>query len=231
MLPCRVCLEPVPFPWLSPCSTCLLPSEDPPARLWQGEEIAVGRSARSFCGSSYRVFKEWKARPTRRLVQWARAGSSRASELDWIRDHADLLIPMPQGHRRSIELGHWPAGMLALWISKALNLPVRALLRPHQSGRQALRSLSDRHRSSMIFSGANQAQGLFQAGAARWLLIDDLRTTGATLEAAARALRGHGARGPIAAWTLGFRPVIPRTQPAVRGRHRTHPSGTQFHPA
>ena len=224
MLQCRTCLGPLPFPWLSPCTPCLR-THDGEGPSWGGSELAQGRSAMSFAGHSYRVFKQWKISPTVRLNDWARALATGSTELEWMGTHADVIVPMPQSLQRSFELGHWPAGTLAGWITRDLGLPLKNLLKPHRSGSQARRSLPDRHTVEMNFEARTDPGSRHQ----RWLLVDDVRTTGATLEAAARALRRMGARGPISAWTLGFRPVLKRGPQGVQAPLRSHPIQTRSH--
>jgi len=222
MLSCRCCLRPLPFPWRSPCNACLqtrTPAESRRERSWQSSEIPEGRSALSLIGSSYRTFKIWKTRPDSRLNSWAQRLCLQPSELRWIRAHGQVLVPIPQSLRRSLTLGHWPAGQIAHWIQQETQLPVRYPLLPHVQGQQAQRSARLRSSTALHFEvNPKELQAVHQNRDQCWILIDDLKTSGNTLDAAARALRLWGVRGQIYAWTLGIRPKLMPTQDPLRIR-------------
>lgn len=119
----------------------------------------------------------------------------------WRRDPppAGLLVPVPLHPRRARERGYNQAALLARQLGRALALPVdsahlvRIRATPPQVGLTASERLAN-------VAGAFRYRGPSLAG--RTLcLIDDLCTTGATLEACASALREAGA-GSVWAYTL-----------------------------
>lgn len=222
MLLCRCCSRALPFPWRSPCKACLqswTPKEPPLGRSWQSSEIQEGRSALSLIGSSYRTFKIWKTRPDSRLNPWAKGLCLQAGELQWIKTHGQVLVPIPQSLRRSLSLGHWPAGQIAYWIQQGTQLPICYPLLPHTQGQQAQRSAQLRSSTALHFEvNPKELSGIHQNRDQSWILIDDLKTSGNTLDAATRALRLWGVRGQISAWTLGIRPKLMPTQGPLRSR-------------
>lgn len=117
----------------------------------------------------------------------------------------DLVLPSPASDRRLRERGFNPAAVLAKRVARELDVPWHpALLRkvrhtPPQTGLP--RSARERN-----LRGAFRCAGV--AGL-RVALVDDVTTTGATLEALARELRRAGARD-IAGW------VVARTPPPGR---------------
>ena len=102
---------------------------------------------------------------------------------------ADVVTWVPLARGRRAERGYDQARALAVALAHRLDLPAARLLRrPVATDPQARRSGAER-RTAM--------RGAFRAVRdvpARVLLVDDVLTTGATLGAAAEALRGAGAR-------------------------------------
>jgi ComF family protein len=100
----------------------------------------------------------------------------------------DVVIPMPLFPRRLRERGFNQSALLARYAARALGVPLRVdvLRRVRDTATQA--GLSREARAANV-RGCFRARALGQ----RVLLIDDVRTTGATLESAAQALRSAGA--------------------------------------
>jgi ComF family protein len=99
----------------------------------------------------------------------------------------DAVTPMPLHPRKLRERGWNPSALLARPVARALGVPMRGLLIRQRATRDQA-GLSRRARSSNVL-------GAFRARAAaprRVLLIDDVRTTGATLAEAAATLQAQG---------------------------------------
>ncbi len=113
----------------------------------------------------------------------------------------DGVVPVPLHWRRRRARGYDQAALLAKPIARALRVPIlfRRLRRIRNTPRQATLPRADRLRN---VKGAFQSRAL--VGSPRVLLVDDVRTTGATLAAAAEALRVAGA-GDVKTLVLAVR--------------------------
>ena len=105
---------------------------------------------------------------------------------------ADVLIPVPLGKRRERERGYNQARLLAMLTGRLRGLPVETcLVRCRNTQRQSgLHSIEARRKNLRgAFALAPQAK----IAGRRVLLVDDVRTSGATALACAEALRAGGA--------------------------------------
>ncbi|NLA12197.1 MAG: ComF family protein [Firmicutes bacterium] len=115
----------------------------------------------------------------------------------------ELVVPVPLHRRREKERGYNQAHLLARFTAEALGLPLRPLLvRPGEAPPQS--SLSYRHRLTNV-RGAFLYRGGLQRGN-RVLLVDDIYSTGATMQEAAAVLHRRGLLvfGAVAAYTPRF---------------------------
>ncbi len=104
----------------------------------------------------------------------------------------DLALPIPLAPRRQAERGYNQAAEIARVVAKRFSLPLaNHLMRTRETEKQADLPLKQRLRNVQnAFSAASLARPL--AGK-HVLLIDDVMTTGATLNEAAKALKEAGA--------------------------------------
>jgi predicted amidophosphoribosyltransferase len=131
------------------------------------------------------VVGAWKERGLRRLAGWA-AAVVRESVA---RPDAVCVVFVPGDPDRRLKRGHHAAERLASELAAEWGLPLRPLLtRARGSPRQ--RGLTQYERRRNV-AGAFLAHGHVPT---RVVLIDDVYTTGATVNAAASALRRRGAR-------------------------------------
>lgn len=113
-----------------------------------------------------------------------------------IQQPLDVITPLPLHPERLCERGFNQSVEIAAVIGKCLNLPVhRSTLKrmratPHQTG------LSPKERKKNV-RGAFECNSDYAGKSV--LLVDDVMTTGATLNECARILKVHGATSVIAA--------------------------------
>ena len=108
---------------------------------------------------------------------------------------AELLVPVPLHRRRLFARRYNQAALLAQALGRLSGRPVatRLLLRRRNTPSQGHLKPAQRRRN-VAGAFAVAAMGEARLAGARVLLIDDVLTTGATLEAAAKALIAGGAR-------------------------------------
>lgn len=113
------------------------------------------------------------------VAAWPRIGS-----------HADLIVPVPLHRSRQKERGYNQSALLADALGQAVDVPVnpKALIRTRATRQQV--GLGHAERAQNV-AGAFTCHG--DLTNQRIVLIDDVCTTGSTLEACAKALRTAGA--------------------------------------
>jgi len=107
----------------------------------------------------------------------------------------DLLVPVPLGPRRLAQRGYNQALEIARPLSSALGLPLagRLVVRGHDTEAQARLPLAAR-RGNMRGAFALAPDSRDTVAGRHVGVVDDVMTTGATLDALAMSLKAHGAR-------------------------------------
>jgi predicted amidophosphoribosyltransferase len=119
-----------------------------------------------------------------------------------------VIVPVPPAAIRLAGRGFDPAEEIASELAVVTGLPLSACLRRRDSGHQRGRSRSRRLAAAPRFAPTGAAPPLA-------LLVDDVTTTGATIDACARALRRGGSERVVAVALAAVpgHPALP-----VRGR-------------
>lgn len=164
------------------CPTCaaLLRERIPPTL----ERVIV---AAEYDGPVSSAIRALKFRGRRRLARPLAALLARATcRAD---PRADLIIPMPLHSKRLRERGYNQAALLARPLARSLGVPLRAdaLLRTRATLPQTRLHASER-RANVEGAFALAPGAAATLAGRRIVLVDDVTTTGATLEAAAEAL-------------------------------------------
>ncbi|GAI53812.1 unnamed protein product [marine sediment metagenome] len=110
----------------------------------------------------------------------------------------EVLVPVPLHQKRLRERGYNQSRLLAQELGKLINLPVvdNCLVRKKHAPPQARSLTVDERRSNVADAFAYRDQRLKDK---QVLLIDDVSTSGATLDTCAAALKAAGA---ISVWGL-----------------------------
>jgi len=127
------------------------------------------------------------------LAAWfaARLAEKVAQEGELLR--ADVIVPVPLHRLRQKERGYNQADLIARALAKRLRLPREPVLLMRTRPRPDKRVLSLEERWASV-RGAFATRPGSQVDNRRVLLVDDVMTTGATLDACSRALREAGAK-------------------------------------
>ena len=108
----------------------------------------------------------------------------------------DVVVPVPLHRERERERGYNQAALISKPLAKMLRLPHKAVLLMRTRARPDKQVLSLEERWESV-RGAFATRPGSQVDNLRVLLVDDVLTTGATLDACARALREAGAKSVI----------------------------------
>jgi ComF family protein len=222
---CNQCLD--SFEVIVPplCECCGRPFASPVAsqatrslcRLCRLEFFAFDR-ARSFAIYNDTLFDAivlLKYEEVTRLGNWfaERIAGCIAQELDEWR--VDAVVPVPLHPGRQRERGYNQAELIARPLAKRLGAraDTRLLTRTKPRPAQLLLSRSERWKS---VRGAYATPGGAKVDNLRILLVDDVMTTGATLDACARALKKAGASRVVG---LTVARLVPGWQTSTRSKN------------
>jgi ComF family protein len=103
----------------------------------------------------------------------------------------DAIVPVPLHRSRHRERGYNQAELLARELGKLISLPVEPALLKARATRPQV-GLTAEERATNV-RGAFESPGDLPIAGRRFVLVDDVLTTGATLSACAEALSAAGA--------------------------------------
>jgi predicted amidophosphoribosyltransferase len=204
---CPVCDRPGP----APCARCwaaLRPAPLGSARPGARPEGLDGcRSLLRYDGAGRELVARLKYRNARGAVAWLAEGMARLVGAFLRRGPIDVVTWAPTSAARRRQRGFDQAELLARAVARRLGLPCRPLLVRLPGPPQTGRSAADRRRLGAVFR-VRDGPGGVTAGlvGAHVLVVDDVVTSGATLSAAAMALRSAGATSVVAV-TAGRTPL------------------------
>ncbi len=187
---CRETLIPLAPPL---CPLCGRPNSDtalcPDCRGWQAQIDGI-RSPFRYDGVMRRAVHELKYRNLRALAPLLAAwlhGYLKANPLP-----AEVLVPVPLHPRRLRERGYNQSALLAKELGKLMNMPVveDCLVRRRHTLPQA-RTANVEERRRNISNAFTCQNGKLKER--KVLLIDDVATSGTTLDACAGAMKSAGA--------------------------------------
>lgn len=102
-----------------------------------------------------------------------------------------VIIPVPLHRSRQKKRGYNQAGLLADTLGKRMNIPVDTACLQRVERTRPMKQLGDEERIKNLENAFNITSNSVKYN--KVLLVDDIYTTGATLDACARVLKEHGA--------------------------------------
>jgi ComF family protein len=121
------------------------------------------------------------------LGRWFAERLAEVARREAVAGDVDVVVPVPLHRQRELERGYHPADLIAKPLARKLGLPYRAVLlvrRTKPRPDKHILSLEERWDS---VRGAFATRPGSKVDKVRVLLVDDVMTTGATLDACARA--------------------------------------------
>jgi len=150
------------------------------------------RSYAAYDGAMVRAITLLKYEPIAPLGAWFAARLADMLRADSKELSLDVVVPVPLHPARQRQRGYNQAELIARPLARQLGLPFRSELLVRTKPRPDKLKLSLHERWETV-RGAFAPRPGSRVDNLRVLLVDDVMTTGATLDACARALRGAGA--------------------------------------
>lgn len=187
------------------CSGCRMEIERTPGHELSADGIDTGFAALPYSGAGRRLVAALKF--SRLLVAAELGAALMAARAPW--PLPDLVVPVPAAPLRLAARGFDPAAELTSALARLVGLDVIAVLRRRDLRRQRGRVREQRVARPPAIGAVGALEGDV-------LLVDDVVTTGATLEVCAAALRGAGA-ATVSAATLAAVPSPRSALACARG--------------
>ena len=167
----------------------LTPDNPVEKRFWGKVPLTAGSSYFFFQkGSDYqKLIHELKYRGNRELgIELGRMAGAELKESSAFAS-ADYIVPVPLHYKKEAKRGFNQSLMIALGMSETLNIPVadKMLVRNLPSETQTRKSVYERYENTAGIFSLRQKE---ECEEKHILLVDDVLTTGSTLEACAAAL-------------------------------------------
>lgn len=215
---CAVCVAALPRV-AKPCALCGLatPVASCPRRTqaWTVASVVAPFAYAPPLESYLHALKFWRARHLGRALGALLAdGVAEAHACAPENGHVDALVPVPLAPRRLRERGYNQAFEIARAAAAALGARVvaRGIERRESRATQMGHDAAQRHAAvRTAFAVTRNLSGL------RIAIVDDVITTGATVNALARALAARGA-ARVDAWAVARTPEPAQAQAGARNR-------------
>lgn len=174
----------------------------------------LARSLALYDSTMQRLVTLLKYSPVAPLGKWLALQMEQVVRLAPAFQKASCVVAVPLDRSRMRERGYNQVELIARPLARRLGLPLATNLLSRLRPRPPRLKLSRRERWDTV-RGAFQARGDGRVDKSHILLVDDVLTSGATLDACARALRAVGAE---AVYAITVARVIPAGESAPLGQ-------------
>lgn len=188
---CEICGRPLP-------SLTETEGERPVCPACQEKTYAFerARSYGMYDGALVRAILLLKWERIEPLGAWFAQRLAEVARREGMASETDVVVPVPLHQERERERGYNQAGLISKPLARKLGLPHKAVLLMRTRPRPNKQILSFEERWESV-RGAFATRPGSQVDNRRVLLVDDVLTTGATLDACARALLDGGAKSVV----------------------------------
>lgn len=169
---------------------------------WPDDGVQIARYCYGYDHPVDEAVRQMKYTGVYRMTEWM--GGKVAELLDQgAYGRTDLLVPVPMHPARMRERGRNHALCIAQEVSRVTGVPVWTGLRRIRNTKQQARLKGDVRKSAMAGAFSVDPKDVHELIGKRIVLIDDVITTGATVNSCARALYANGAACVCAAAFAG----------------------------
>lgn len=193
---CDLCVDTVPRLDTGICFRCGVPAQSVCRSCIQLDRaIHLARAAYPYAGWVAKAIRSFKY-----ADEWSRAGFLALTMVPMIAGlgEFDAIVPVPLHESKLRARGYNQSELLAQALAESTGVPMRPfLVRTHETQSQV--DLSREERQSNVSKAFGLDSAWSPASGSRFLLIDDVRTTSATLNACATTLLKTGPRQIVAA--------------------------------
>ena len=177
---CEVCGKAIFDTALSRCAAC-----EKGERLFDG-----GRILWKYKDDIKEMLYRLKYDDRRDIAQFIGAAISE-KYITWMREHGiEAIIPVPMHEKRLRERGYNQAELIALEISRLTGIPMEARLVVRERRTKPLKDMTAAERKNNLKNAFKIDQNIVNWNSI--LLVDDIYTTGSTVEAISGLLKKHG---------------------------------------
>jgi ComF family protein len=191
---CEACLLALPRAAGARCETCWLPLQGR-GICWDCAErpptLASLRSVFRYEAATRRLVRAYKFDGVSSLAPLLAQELAECYRMQGMT--ADVVVPVPLSGRRKRERGYNQAELLAREAARLLGLPLSVALRRKRHSEAQARSPSAEQRHQNVAGAFEMGRLEERVQGQQVLLIDDVATTGATLNACAAVLLSSGA--------------------------------------
>ncbi|MDF2944733.1 MAG: hypothetical protein K0S01_3591 [Herbinix sp.] len=182
---CKRCSKPIELEEKEYCSDCQRKSFhfDKGYAVWVYDDVMK----HSIANYKYHSKKEYAKFYIQEMLQHYRISIEKLAP--------DVIVPIPIHRSKLLERGYNQADILARGMGKELKIPVASQLLIRNKKTLPQKKLSDKERLRNLqeaFQFNVTAASCFHKGITKVLLVDDIYTTGSTIEACANVLKSRG---------------------------------------
>ena len=189
---CDNCLDYLPLVRPPMCRRCGRPIRKGTTCYFCRKESALdhGRAWILFVPPSDKLIHHFKYRKKTRLAQILGRAMTALIQADHKHSHADTIVPVPLHWWKQLRRGYNQAALLARIISQDTGIPAQGDLKRVKNTRSQT-TLNEHERQKNVSNAFTAPTSGIKDK--KVILVDDVVTTGATINECARVLKEHGA--------------------------------------